>query len=386
MGRSRVLACLACVGVVWVGAGRAGATTITVTNMNSSGPGSLGDAIAAARGGAGVIINFDPSLVGTITLTNTPIQLGDGIQIMGPGARQIAITAAGNADVFLVAESSLTVSGLSFIGAGRAFRVSSSNIGALGIDNCAFTGHNPQTLTNAGGAIFNGATSTTLTVTRCTFTNNTAATVGTSGGGAIFSQGPLTIVNSTFTGNTSPHGGAILASTASTIVNCTIAGNSASVDGGGVWTAAGTVALRNSIVWGNTAPSGPDCFGAITSNGYNLLGSAAGVTGVLASDMVGRDPLLGPVANNGGSTDTRKLLPGSPALDRGALDALAIVDQRGLPRPHDLPAIPPAPGGNDSDIGAYEEQAACRADFNGSGALEVQDIFDFLAAWFAGCP
>jgi len=27
----------------------------------------------------------------------------------------------------------------------------------------------------------------------------------------------------------------------------------------------------------------------------------------------------------------------------------------------------------------------CRADFNQSGAVSVQDIFDFLAAWFAGC-
>ena len=28
----------------------------------------------------------------------------------------------------------------------------------------------------------------------------------------------------------------------------------------------------------------------------------------------------------------------------------------------------------------------CRADFNGSGVLNVQDIFDFVSAWFAGCP
>jgi hypothetical protein len=29
---------------------------------------------------------------------------------------------------------------------------------------------------------------------------------------------------------------------------------------------------------------------------------------------------------------------------------------------------------------------ACRADFNQSGGISVQDIFDFLAAYFAGCP
>jgi hypothetical protein len=28
----------------------------------------------------------------------------------------------------------------------------------------------------------------------------------------------------------------------------------------------------------------------------------------------------------------------------------------------------------------------CRADFNGSGTIEVQDIFAFLSTWFAGCP
>ena len=29
---------------------------------------------------------------------------------------------------------------------------------------------------------------------------------------------------------------------------------------------------------------------------------------------------------------------------------------------------------------------ACPADFNASGAKDVQDIFDFLNAWFAPCP
>ena len=51
-------------------------------------------------------------------------------------------------------------------------------------------------------------------------------------------------------------------------------------------------------------------------------------------------------------------------------------------------ALGPAGGGQDTFTGSVSIHITtkCKADFNESGSLEVQDIFDFLGAWFAGCP
>ena len=100
--------------------------------------------------------------------------------------------------------------------------------------------------------------------------------------------------------------------------------------------------LKGSILAGNTgAVSAPDCGGALTSQGNNLIGNASGcpITNQQPTDIIGQNPQLGPLADNGGPTDTHALVPGSPAIDAGPPDA-PPTDQRGVPR--------------SSDIGAYE--------------------------------
>ena len=42
-------------------------------------------------------------------------------------------------------------------------------------------------------------------------------------------------------------------------------------------------------------------------------------------------------------------------------------------------------GGNSAEY-TVSVDAGCAADFNHSGTLEVQDIFDYLTSWFTGCP
>jgi hypothetical protein len=72
------------------------------------------------------------------------------------------------------------------------------------------------------------------------------------------------------------------------------------------------------------------------SDGHNLIGSSTGITKSLhASDLVGSDPLITPLQDNGGATLTHGLLAGSPALDagnptlpNGELNACQPVDQR----------------------------------------------------------
>ena len=94
---------------------------------------------------------------------------------------------------------------------------------------------------------------------------------------------------------------------------------------GGIFNTVGTLSMTATIVAGNTAPLGPDvsAFTPVTSGGYNLIGDATDSTGFAGpGDQVGTavdpiDPRLGPLADNGGPTQTHALLPGSPAIDAG---------------------------------------------------------------------
>lgn len=86
------------------------------------------------------------------------------------------------------------------------------------------------------------------------------------------------------------------------------------------------------------------------------------------NDLIGTsaspiDPLLGPLAPNGGPTPTHALLTGSPALDAAGASC-AATDQRGSPRPYDADGD----GALRCDIGAYEA-----ADFDGDGVADLTD-------------
>jgi len=108
------------------------------------------------------------------------------------------------------------------------------------------------------------------------------------------------------------------------------------VDGGGIEIAlGGTATLANTIVATNTAPTGADIYGTVTSEGYNLIGKSSGAIGFTAADLLNLDPLLGPLQNNGGPTETMALMPGSPAIATGSvalIPAGITTDQRGVPR------------------------------------------------------
>jgi hypothetical protein len=210
-----------------------------------------------------------------------------------------------------------------------------------------------------GSGIFNTGT---LTLERCTIANNTNQR---GSGGGIQNQGVLTANNSTFFGNTAEfNGGAIENDGPAIITNCTITDNTASqaspygiVNGGGGISVFGNsfavAMLKSTIVAENHSPTNPDVAGlsgGIASSGYNLVGDGTGGTITPATgDQIGTfespiDPLLGPLADNGGPTKTCALLAGSPAINAGDPDAPA-VDQRNYDR-QDAP-----------DIGAFESGA-----------------------------
>jgi CSLREA domain-containing protein len=203
----------------------------------------------------------------------------------------------------------------------------------------------------SGGAIFNHAAGT-LSISSSTLAGNRA---GSDGGGLAFAGGEATIQNSTFSGNQAGAGGALAAGLATssrarlTIRNTTITGNEADL-GGGVYHERGSVRLVATILAGNQAVTGDDCYGAPVSLGYTLLGSARRCDLVAGTgDLVGADPLLGSLAENGGPTRTHAIRRGSPAADAlpPTADLCPPVDQRGTNRPL----------GAACDIGAYERDA-----------------------------
>jgi hypothetical protein len=222
---------------------------------------------------------------------------------------------------------------------------------------------------NGGGLHFR-ADAGTATISASTINGNRALGNATSAGngGGIDVSSVMNLTNSTVSGNTAGrNGGGIHASGVSTaivtIVSSTIVNNTAAVDGGGV-VRAGTsnpVNFRNTIVARNSDDgTAPDIFGTVVSQGYNLIENTSGaiITGDASGNIIGIDPNIGPLQNNGGLTFTHALLDGSPAIDKGSSSNL-MTDQRGAARPYDNPSIPNAFDG--ADIGAFEVLAPTAA-------------------------
>jgi hypothetical protein len=222
--------------------------------------------------------------------------------------------------------------------------------GTLTVTDSTFSGNES---TSSGGGIENLAG--TVSITGSTFTRNN----NDSSGGGIDNEGTLTVSNSTISGNFAAAGGGGIASTGNlTVVHSTISGNSATF-AGGILVDRGIFNLANSIVANNTGYVGEeDCLssaGLLNASGVNLVEDGSCGANSDPLHFITGDPLLGPLADNGGPTQTHALLAGSIAIDQAdnAICAAAPVnnlDQRGQPRPVD--------GDDDGtpacDIGAYE--------------------------------
>ena len=192
-----------------------------------------------------------------------------------------------------------------------------------------------------------------------------------SGGGIVTGAGSVTVSNSTISGNTSQDGGGIKTFNGSvTVTDSTIAENQS--DSGGAIAieqfdsgfAIPTLTISNSIIANPNSQVDIQTFSQfgdiqtvvtsslISNNDRTNLDPAPVGSPDANGNFIGEffapiDPVLGPLADNGGPTQTHALLAGSPAIDTG--DTTSTTDQRGEPRPN--------AGGNGPDMGAFEEQS-----------------------------
>jgi len=318
------------------------ADIVTVTNTNDNGPGSLRQALVDANDGDTIDAT---GISGVITLITGQLLVDKRVTINGAGADMLAIDGNATSRVFQIAsDETAAISGLT---------IRNGDAG------------------NIGGGIFNGD-GATLTVTNCMVSGNTAGL-----GGGMLNTGTLTIANTTISGNFASEGGGIYntGNNTLTITNSTISGNTASTAGGACFNlvtltiadstlsdnaaSLGAVHNENTLEIGNTilntGQAGGRIFdnsGTITSDGHNLCSDDGGGFLTGPGDQINTDPLVGPLQDNGGSTFTHALLPGSPAIDAGDPNFTSppFFDQRG-------PGFDRIVNGR-IDIGSFEVQGA----------------------------
>jgi uncharacterized repeat protein (TIGR01451 family) len=329
------------------------AKTITVTSTGDSGKGTLRYAIQEeAKSGDTIVLP-----AGTYKLTSKWLQIEptqDNITIEGAGARNTILEAKSETvrpvfDIYGagISISGLTITGVDGHGEGGAIALEE---GSLVLTGVALNANSLGVSGGFGGGIFDreGAE---LTVRDSTISNNQSA-----GAGGVFVDDKSTAVieNTTISGNRAGgptyngDGGGIETRGTLTLVNDTIVDNYSSNGGGGV---NGTIsAVKNTIIADNKYLSYTEnCSYEAHTTGPNLEnvpGDGSGC-GFAKHGGIEAEPLLEPLADNGGELETMALQWGSPAIDAGTNEGCPATDERGVARPQL----------GTCDLGAYEYQA-----------------------------
>lgn len=237
------------------------------------------------------------------------------------------------------------------------------------ISNSTFVGNQTRGIDGNGGAIgyFGYGESS---ITNSTITDNATLALGSDGGGVFVYSSALTVLSSTIASNQ--------------VLDSTSKGGGLAIGDPGPFAGGGAVLmLYHAVIADNTsAGTNPDLYvdtpGVISS--YSLIESTAGLTADQlvainsgSGNLLGVDPMLAPLADNGGPTWTRALLPGSPAINMGdpaatyGLPNVPRYDQRGFP--YDRIS------GVRIDMGALETQPTpAFADFNHDFAVDGADL------------
>ncbi|HEX5038384.1 MAG TPA: choice-of-anchor Q domain-containing protein [bacterium] len=358
-------------------------------------------------------VNFNVG--GSLAITGAFMLVTDSVGFYGPGVSQLALQRQDASSVLKFdsndadwpSGATYLIQGLQLTGGS----VPGSNGGAFDVDDADDTmilrssKISGNSALSGGGFEFRG---NDLLIEDSTISGNTST--GGPGGFSLFlaSGATVKVLNSTISGNTSTNGNGGVSKIGSggtvVFVNSTISGNSGGAGGGGVQVSAGTLVLRNATITGNTTTAddgggvnistgsvmdvanslitfntdtggeAPDCkvtTSTITSQGYNLLRSGLGGCGSSfnqTGDIIGLDPILAPLADNGGPTLTHRIADvasnafdgGDPAGCKDDNGTVLTTDQRGFPRTV----------GVSCDKGAYEV-GLC-----GDGVLDFTEACD----------
>jgi hypothetical protein len=414
VGRSIATGAGLTVGATLLMGGAAQAATLTVgSNEDTTGAidcanatntdCTLRDAIEDANADPGSTITFASALSGdAITLDGTelPQITAYSTTIQGPGADQLSVDGDFTSRIFNVSATDARISGLEIRNGSADFGGGIYlQAGNLTVEDSIVTGNEADT--QDGGGIFTHTGN--LTVDSSTLSYNYAANFGGALGGAAgvaTHAGTTTVRNSTLSGNGAGGigGGTYFSyNSAATVENSTIYDNYAS-RGGGLYHAGRSVApglvvtgstitdnyalvrgggvggggapatyvqpiLRDTIVSANTVGTGgtgPDLAieGLTMDAGFSLIGTVDSDVTInpTGPNIIGQNPQLGPLDDNGGPTQTEKPASTSPVVDAGSAFGLTS-DQRGLGRPFDAITANVA-GGDASDIGAVELQSS----------------------------
>ena len=345
---------------------------LVVTNLDDSGPGSLREALGLIADDG--TITFDSALAGgTLTLTTGKLAIDSSVTVDASGAAPVTLSAGGTSRVVQVAAGAVVAISDVVIRDGVAAPQGGGilNYGELSLDRVVVTDNTENSTSGpafdlGGGGIYNGD-GATLNLTDSTVSDN--STVSQPGGGIYgFFNSTINITRSTISGNVGADVAGGLRSLGDvTIINSTFSGNTSTAwHGGGIFHTDGQLTVTNSTFSGNIAPAGTASgilvatFGApanatltnnvlegfggafacaiegggaatITSGGSNVISDGSCNPG--GSDQSFTDAILGALVDNGGPTLTHALGAGSSAIDAADSGACPATDQRGEARP-----------------------------------------------------
>lgn len=361
---------------------------VTTTNDIIDGDTSSISNLLTSPGDDGTISLREAIIAANNTTGADDITLGAGTYLLTIAGTNEDNSATGDLDI----NDDLTIVGANasttIIDADGIDRVLHFVSGTISLEQLTITG---GVLNKDGAGIHNDATAT---LTNVAITNNAAAGKN---GGAIHNDGDLTLSGVTISGNSAAKGAGIFTHDGASLslTNTTISGNTATDQGGGLHLdhaasitsstiafnqagnsaagvfANGTLTLQNTIVAENrltdSTPQNFDAPQPINSLGFNIdSDGTGGLSGT--GDLSNVDPLLSPLASNGGPTETHALTDASPAINSGATTGAPSVDQRGIPR-DSLPDI----GGFEATVSAGKlywtdpaDNAVLRANTDGS--------------------
>ncbi len=385
-------------GIYTVGAQNTATATISandfvVINTNNAGEGTLRQAVLNANAIAGTnTITFEGSVFtdatpDVINLTTGQIEITSALNIEGNGAKLLTVRndsgTGENNRIFNLNSGSAnaTIRGLTITGGsvGPGYRgagvLNNNASSTLRLVDCVVTNNS-----GSRGAVSSLGNTTLI---GCTISQNTALISAQACGGVVVFDGTLNAVNCTISGNQSAvssnsnSGGFLITGGVASLQNCTITNNDGLGGFGGVNGPGGSLTITQCIISNNLNNATlPDVNGSFTSGGGNIIGNVGTATGFTQlGDVTGTgaapvNAVLGPLADNGGSTLTHALLAGSPALNRTAAASRPVdtYDADGDGNTTELLPVDQRGVGFDRAVGMVD-----------SGAFEMQKSVSILA-------